>query len=86
MIEMLKPKGSQKFISIHGSSNVAKNIEGCFKIFVSYLACSQIWLNLPVDHCHFGYSTKLPTKKKNTTTTACDVHCKLASSHPTACR
>jgi hypothetical protein len=22
-------------------------------------ACNQIWLNLPVDHHHFGYITKL---------------------------
>ncbi len=26
------------------------------------LACSKIWLNLPMDHHHFGYITKL-TKK-----------------------
>jgi hypothetical protein len=63
MIEMLNQKVA-KIISIHDSSNVAKNIEGCFKILVSYLASSQIWLNLPVDHCHFGYSTKLPKTKK----------------------
>jgi hypothetical protein len=44
---------------------VAKNIEGCFlQNLLSYLACSQIWLNLPVDHCHFGYNSALP--KKNT--------------------
>jgi hypothetical protein len=42
-----------------------QNIEGCFKQ-TWYLACSQIWLNLPVDHCYFGYITKLtlPTPKK----------------------
>jgi hypothetical protein len=32
------------------------------KIF-SDLACSQIWLHLPVNHCHFGYNTNLPKKK-----------------------
>jgi hypothetical protein len=35
---------------------LAKNIEGCFKILVSYLVCSQIWLNLRVDH-HFHFGT-----------------------------
>jgi hypothetical protein len=41
---------------------VAKNIEACFEKIFSYLACSQIWLNYPADHCHFGYNTKLPKK------------------------
>jgi hypothetical protein len=27
------------------------------------LSCSQIWLNLPVDHCHFGYNHKIGKKK-----------------------
>jgi hypothetical protein len=27
---------------------------------LSYLACSQTWLNLLVDHHHVGYNTKLP--------------------------
>jgi len=31
-------------ICSHGSSKVAKKL-------LSHLACSQIWLNLPVDHC-----------------------------------
>jgi len=41
---------------------VAENVEGCF----GSLACSQIWLNLHVDHHHFGCITKLtpPPKKK----------------------
>ncbi len=29
-----------------------------------YLACNQIWLNLPVDHHQFGYITKLTKKPK----------------------
>jgi hypothetical protein len=37
---------------------------------VSFLACSQIWLNLAVEHCDFGYITKLtppiPKKQKKT--------------------
>jgi hypothetical protein len=33
-------------------------MEGCF----SSLACSQIWLNLHVDHHHFGCITKLTPK------------------------
>jgi len=43
-------------ISIYGLSKVAQNIEGCLKILLAYLACSQIWLNIPFNHCHFGYS------------------------------
>jgi hypothetical protein len=31
---------------------------------LSHVACSQIWLNLPMDHHHFGYITKLTGKKK----------------------
>jgi hypothetical protein len=28
-----------------------------FKLFfLSYLACGQIWLNLPMDDCHFAIS------------------------------
>ncbi len=38
---------------------VARNIERCFTILLSHLACSQIWLYLPMDHCHFGYIIKL---------------------------
>jgi hypothetical protein len=30
----------------------------------SYLAYSQIWLNLLMDHRHFGYITKLTPQKK----------------------
>jgi hypothetical protein len=29
---------------------------------LSYLAFSQIWLNLPTDDRHFGYITKLTPK------------------------
>jgi hypothetical protein len=44
----------------------SQKIEGCFiNILFSYLAFSQTWLNLPMDHRHFGYITKL--KKKNKT-------------------
>jgi hypothetical protein len=35
-------------------------IEGCSKeMYLPYLASSQIWQNSFVDHCHFGYITKL---------------------------
>jgi hypothetical protein len=34
-----------------------------FKIIFSNLACSQIWLNLLVDHHHFGFNTKLTQTK-----------------------
>ncbi len=27
------------------------------------VACGQIWLNLPTDHHHFGYITKIDKKK-----------------------
>jgi hypothetical protein len=52
-------------ISAHSSSRLSKNIEGCVKkIVVSYLVCSQIWLNLPLNDCHFAFITKLTPKKK----------------------
>jgi hypothetical protein len=41
---------------------VAKNIDGSFENLLSYLACSHIWLNLPVDHRHFGYNANSPQK------------------------
>jgi hypothetical protein len=44
-------EGSQKY-----------KINDVLKKLLSGLACSQIWLNLPLDHCHFGYNTKLPKK------------------------
>jgi hypothetical protein len=34
------------------------------KMSLSHLAYSQIWLNLPMDHHHFGYITKFTGKKK----------------------
>jgi hypothetical protein len=44
---------------------VAKyKIKGCLIFEVSYFACSQIWLNLPMDDHHFGYITKFDQKKK----------------------
>ncbi len=46
-------------ISIHGSSRVAKSIEGFFK------KCTFIWLNLPMLNHLFGYITKLTRKKKH---------------------
>jgi hypothetical protein len=43
---------------------IATNIEGCFKKFTSIcFFCSQIWLNLPMNHHHFGCITKLGGKK-----------------------
>jgi hypothetical protein len=53
----------------------SQNIEGYFKFLLSYLACSQIWLNVPVDHGHLGYITQFT--KKNIACTgyeACFVH------------
>jgi hypothetical protein len=40
---------------------VAKNTEGCAKNLISHLACSQIWLNLPVDY----WLHKIDLQKKN---------------------
>jgi len=33
--------------------------KGWEKSLLSYLAFSQIWLNLPMDYCQFGYISKL---------------------------
>jgi hypothetical protein len=56
-----------------GSQKYRKNV---LEILLSYLACSQIWLNLHIDYCHFGYNTKLPTKKrkKKKTPANCNHH------------
>jgi hypothetical protein len=49
-----------RYLSIHGSSRVAKNV---LKILVSYLlACGQIWRNLSVDGCHFWLWLKIALK------------------------
>ncbi len=54
-------------IYIHGSIvGSLKYRRMFFQILLSYLACSQIWLNLHVNHHHFGYKTKLPPQKKGT--------------------
>ncbi len=44
---------------------VAKISKYSYNFLLSYLAYSQIWLNILVDDCHFGYFTKLGRKKKN---------------------
>jgi hypothetical protein len=49
-------------LSIYGSSMVAKKYRKMFFFILSYLASSQIWLNLLVDRRHFGYITKLTQK------------------------
>jgi hypothetical protein len=48
---------------------VAKKLEGCLilKKKLSYSIFSQFWLQLPMNDCHFGCITKLPTKN------ACEV-------------
>jgi hypothetical protein len=38
-------------------------IKGFLNFLLSYLLCSQIWLNLVVDDHQFGYITKLKNKK-----------------------
>jgi hypothetical protein len=51
--------GKKSPISIHGSNQWPKLQKDVLKILLSFLACSQIWLNLLMDDCHFGYITKL---------------------------
>jgi hypothetical protein len=42
----------------------SKKIKMMFeKKLFSYLSCGQIWLNLPMVHCHLNYNTKLTNKK-----------------------
>ncbi len=46
-----------------------KKIEGCLKIYISYLVYSQIWLcmgdrHLPMDDSHFGSKQILPKKSE----------------------
>jgi hypothetical protein len=43
---------------------VAKNVEVFCFFLLSYLVCSQIWLNHIWVDCHFSYITKLEKKKK----------------------
>jgi hypothetical protein len=43
-------------------ANKYRRKDGFFNFYFLNLACSQFWLNLPVDHSHFGYFKKL-TKK-----------------------
>ncbi len=46
-------------ISIHGyKEGSKKKRRNALKKLVSYLACSQIWLNVPMDDRHFGYVTQ----------------------------
>jgi hypothetical protein len=44
---------------------LAKNIKRCLNFLFLYLASSLIRLNIPVDHRHFGYNTKLEKKNWN---------------------
>jgi hypothetical protein len=47
-----------------GRFNIPWHRGSLVKMIFSSLACSQIWLNLPIDDCHFDCITKL-TKKKS---------------------
>jgi hypothetical protein len=52
-----------RHISINGLNYLVKKLEGGLFFFsVSYLACSQIWLNLSMDDRHLSYITKLTPK------------------------
>jgi hypothetical protein len=46
------------------SSRVANKKERKYvqQILLSYFACSQIWLNLHLDHCHFWLHHKIDKK------------------------
>jgi hypothetical protein len=67
----ISPK-NQKIIYIN---KAGKNIEGFFVFFflLSYLVCSQIWLNHLMDDHHFSYIyiTKLTQKKKKPESSTC---------------
>jgi hypothetical protein len=45
-------------------SEVAKTIEQYLNDLILILSFSQIWLNLLVNHHHFGYNIKLTPKKR----------------------
>jgi hypothetical protein len=62
-VAIIKKLRKSPDLSIYGSSMVAKKYRNMFFFILSYLACSQIWLNLRVDLRHFGYITKLTPKK-----------------------
>jgi len=47
------------------TSRVAKRRRNALQKLVSFLARSQIWLNVPMDDRHFGYITKLTPKRKS---------------------
>jgi hypothetical protein len=47
---------------------VAKNTEGCPGTLLSHLACSQIWLNLPVDYWQQKIDPPQKKKKKKNPT------------------
>jgi hypothetical protein len=55
-----KGKKFQIFFAHGFHEGLAKNI-----FVLSYVAFSQIWLNLTTDDCHLGYITKLRGKKKS---------------------
>jgi hypothetical protein len=66
MTQMCQPdfkekKNPNRQIFIISSNSLAKNIiEGFwFSFLLSYLVCSQIWLNHLMNDCHFSYITKL---------------------------
>jgi hypothetical protein len=64
-IAIILPKHKKnRNIFINSSSKFSQNNKNIYYIkILSYLAFSQIWLNLPLYHRHFGYNTKLPPEK-----------------------
>jgi hypothetical protein len=52
----------------------SQNIKRFLNFLLSYLLCSQIWLNLVVGDHQFGYITKLKNKKTW-------LHTPISSSH-----
>ncbi len=63
-IRQILKKTNCKLSDFYGNfQQVAKNIERFWVYFLlSYLVCSQIWLNHLMEYCHFSYVRKL---KKN---------------------
>jgi len=64
-LKILFKVGSQKY-------------KGYFFNLLSYLGCSQIWQNLPANHGHFGYNTKLTPKKHGS---LLHVYCEMQVHH-----
>jgi hypothetical protein len=57
----------------------SQKCKGYFFNLLSYLGCSQIWQNLPANHGHFGYNSKLTPKKTWITAATCHFEMQVSS-------